>query len=115
MERITGTAKSTRPALAISVVTVAIDPGPARSGIASGKMATSSFSKPPTRCLRPGVPGTAHGRARFSSRRYGMNPSSWFGWVAILASITGRPSTSGNRHGSEPWRRHLPGAEHLRP
>src|SRR5260370_13781998 len=42
-----------RPALAISVVTVAIDPGPAKSGMASGKMATSSFSAPS--CSSAGV------------------------------------------------------------
>ena len=36
----------------------------------------SSFSKPPTRCINPGVPGIAQGRARYSSRAYGMNGSS---------------------------------------
>src|SRR5258705_3331062 len=49
MERITGTANALRPARPISAVTVAIEPGPASRGIASGKMATSSFSSP-SRC-----------------------------------------------------------------
>ena len=39
---------------------------------------TSAFSMPPMRCSRPGVPGTAHGRARVSgSRRYG--------WKTVVA------------------------------
>ena len=53
MEKITGTAKRMRPALAISVVTVAMAPGPARSGMAKGKTATSSFSAPS--CSSSGV------------------------------------------------------------
>ena len=36
----------------------------------------SCFSMPPMRCSRPGVPGTAHGRARVcGSRLYGQNTS----------------------------------------
>ena len=36
----------------------------------------SCFSMPPMRCSRPGVPGTAHGRASVcGSRRYGQNTS----------------------------------------
>src|SRR5690349_10481263 len=53
MERITGTTSTVRPARPISAVTVAIDPGPASSGMASGKMATSSFSIPS--CSSSGV------------------------------------------------------------
>ena len=42
----------------------------------------SSFSMPPMRCIRPGVPGIAHGRASVSgSRRYGQNSSPWLGSV----------------------------------
>ena len=33
---------------------------------------SESFSRPPTRCSRPGVPGMAQGRMSFASRRYGM-------------------------------------------
>ena len=68
----------------------------------------SAFSMPPMRCSRPGVPGTAHGRASVSgSRRYGQNsvlPSSLV-WLCSLANATrrsGSESTSGIRHGSEP-------------
>ncbi len=46
MESTTGTMNRVRPARPISAVTVAMAPGPASSGIASGKMATSSFSAP---------------------------------------------------------------------
>ena len=46
IESTTGTMNSVRPARPISAVTVAIAPGPASSGMASGKMATSSFSAP---------------------------------------------------------------------
>ncbi len=49
---------------------------------------------------------SAHGRARFSSRRYGQKPSPALGFVAKkLGSTDGRPETSGNRHGSEEFAR----------
>ncbi len=35
-----------------------------------------AFSKPPMRCISPGVPGMAHGRASRSSRAYGWKTSS---------------------------------------
>src|SRR6266481_7951935 len=53
MEAMTGTANSLRSARPISAVTVAMEPGPARSGMARGKMATSSFSAPS--CVSSGV------------------------------------------------------------
>ena len=65
----------------------------------------SAFSSPPIRCSSPGVPGTAHGRARVSaSRRYGrklpiLGP---FASVANSTGVSGRSPTSGSRHGSEP-------------
>ncbi len=58
---------------------------------------------PPIRCSRPGVPGTAHGRARVSSsRRNGWKVGSPLGSVPLgsLANSTcrsGRLSTSGTR------------------
>jgi hypothetical protein len=57
------------------------------------------------RCSRPGVPGTAQGRASVSaSRRYGQNssPSGELGPVANAGSNFGRSAASGTRHGSEP-------------
>ena len=47
------------------------------------------------RCIRPGVPGIAHGRASVSgSRRYGQNSalpsaSTWFGSVANGTEMSG--------------------------
>ena len=59
-----------------------------------------SFSRPPTRCSRPLVPGIAHGRASVSgSREYGWNPS---GSVRSLGSILGSASTRGSFQGSLP-------------
>ena len=58
------------------------------------------FSIPPMRCSSPGVPGTAQGRASvFSSRRYGKKPSAS---VRKLIFISGRLSSEGISHGSEP-------------
>ena len=74
-------------------------------------MPSPSFSMPPTRCISPGVPGIAHGRASVSgSRRYGQNsglPSAsvWLGSVANGTEMSGRSSTSGSCHGSEPLAR----------
>ena len=71
----------------------------------------SSFSIPPMRCSRPGVPGMAQGRAMVSgSRRYGQNSGSpaasvWFGSVASSTEMSGRSPTSGSRHGSDPLAR----------
>src|SRR5438132_534466 len=62
MERITGTANSLRPARPISAVTVAMEPGPARRGMARGKIATSSCSKPS--CVSSGVTRVRCGCAR---------------------------------------------------
>jgi hypothetical protein len=65
----------------------------------------SAFSSPPMRCSSPGVPGTAHGRARVAgSRRYGRNvlPSSPLGFEANSTVRSGRSSTTGSSHGSEP-------------
>ena len=64
----------------------------------------SAFSSPPIRCASPGVPGTAHGRARVSgSRRYGRKlPSGPFGSVVNSTGVSGRSPSSGSRHGSEP-------------
>ncbi len=62
----------------------------------------------------PGVPGIAHGRARFSSRRYGQNSSSVRrrrrrprGSVSVAngTEMSGSASTSGSFHGSEPLAR----------
>ena len=59
-------------------------------------MPSPSFSMPPTRCISPGVPGIAHGRASVSgSRRYGQNSglpsaSMWFGSVANGTEMSGR-------------------------
>ena len=51
---------------------------------------TSAFSSPPMRCARPGVPGSAHGRASVSgSRRYGWKVSPSFGAVANSVAIDG--------------------------
>ena len=53
MAATTGTAETQRrPPAAISTITVAMAPGPASSGMASGTMATSSFAAPswPPRC-----------------------------------------------------------------
>ena len=45
---------------------------------------------PPMRCIRPGVPGIAQGRARVSgSRRYGQNSPSWLGSVANGTEMSG--------------------------
>src|SRR5205814_50703 len=85
---------------------------------------TSCFSIPPMRCSSPAVPGTAHGRAKRSSRRYGRNfptpppspsaaPFSWpapfhpalFGSVAWATSIRGSLSICGIFHGSDPLAR----------
>ena len=72
----------------------------------------SAFSMPPTRCSRPGVPGTAQGRASVAgSRTYGQNEpvpsgSTWFGLVANSTAIAGRLATSGTCHGSEPFARY---------
>src|SRR6185437_12434816 len=56
---------------------------------------------------RPGVPGTAHGRARvFSSRRYGRNVPSKFGSVANDVEMSGSVETSGRSHGSDPFARY---------
>ena len=53
------------------------------------------------RCMRPGVPGIAHGRARvLGSRRYGQKSPSWLGASANGTPMSARASTSGNRHGS---------------
>ena len=68
---------------------------------------TSCFSRPPMRCSRPGVPGTAHGRASFSSRRYGRNSPSRLGSVAKFGSMAGMASTSGSSHGSEEFPRNV--------
>ena len=66
----------------------------------------SCFSMPPMRCIRPGVPGIAHGRASVTgSRRYGQNSPSWFGSVANVTDRSGSASTSGSSHGSEPFAR----------
>ncbi len=66
----------------------------------------SAFSSPPTRCCRPGVPGTAHSRASVSgSRTYGQNSSDPSAALVSEANRTrrsGRFSTSGISHGSEP-------------
>src|SRR5207247_4166516 len=58
-------------------------------------------------CACPCVPGNAHGRARFSSRRYVMNPSSWFGAVAKRGSMTGSEPTDGSRQGSDEFPRYV--------
>ena len=57
----------------------------------------SAFSMPPIRCSRPGVPGTAHGRASVSrvaqvrpELRRRRRRVVWFGPVANSASIVGR-------------------------
>ena len=68
----------------------------------------SSFSIPPIRCMRPGVPGTAQARARVSgSRLYGQkcslpSSSTWLGSVVKIVLIIGNESTSGSFQGSEP-------------
>jgi hypothetical protein len=68
----------------------------------------ASFSSPPMRCSRPGVPGMAQGRARCSSRRYGQNsPSGAFGSVANFGSMSGRALTSGSFHGSDEFARNV--------
>ena len=52
------------------------------------------------RCSRPGVPGTAHGRASVSgSRWYGRKVA---GSVAFATAMSGRSASVGIRHGSEP-------------
>ena len=59
------------------------------------------------RCIRPGVPGIAHGRASVSgSRRYGQKSPSWFGDSANGTPISGSASTSGRNQGSEPFARY---------
>ncbi len=65
----------------------------------------SAFSSPPMRCVNPGVPGTAHGRASVSgSRAYGRNvPAGPFGSVAKSTRRSGNESTDGTRHGSDPF------------
>ncbi len=67
-----------------------------------------SFSSPPIRCSRPGVPGIAHGRARVSaSRLYGRKPPSpSLGVVANSVEMSLRAPTSGMSHGSEPFARY---------
>src|SRR6266508_439700 len=67
----------------------------------------SSFSRPPMRWRSPGVPGMAHGRARFSSRRYGRNSVPAFGPVANPGSIVGSVSASGMSHGYEEFERNV--------
>ena len=52
------------------------------------------------RCSRPGVPGTAHGRAPSSLRAYGRNWPSSGGSVAKSGSIGRRSAVTGTRHGS---------------
>src|SRR5688572_24034956 len=60
----------------------------------------SAFSRPPMRCSRPGVPGTAHGRASVtSSRAYGWNEALS---VQLAAPMPGRSAGDGTFHGSEP-------------
>ena len=55
------------------------------------------------RCIRPGVPGIAHGRARVSgSRRYGQKSSPWLGSSANGTEMSGSASMSGSSHGSAP-------------
>ena len=52
------------------------------------------------RCIRPGVPGIAHGRASVSgSRRYGQNTSPWLGSVANGVEMSGRESDVGELPG----------------
>ena len=59
-----------------------------------------AFSRPPMRCSRPGVPGTANWRASVSgSRAYG---SKFSPALARVWSIGAYSVTSGMRHGSEP-------------
>jgi hypothetical protein len=53
------------------------------------------------------VPGIAHGRARFSSRRYARNSCPAFGPSAKFGSIVGRESTSGSSQGSEEFPRNV--------
>ncbi len=66
----------------------------------------SDFSRPPSRCSRPGVPGMAHGRASvLGSRRYGQNSPSWFGPVANGTEMSGSSSSDGMSQGSEPFAR----------
>ena len=71
----------------------------------------SFFSIPPTRCISPGVPGIAQGRASVvSSRRYGQNsglPSSsvWLNSVAKGTEMSGSESMSGRSQGSDPLAR----------
>ena len=55
------------------------------------------------RCISPGVPGIAHGRASVSgSRRYGQKSSPWFGASANGTEMSGSASRSGSSHGSAP-------------
>ena len=65
---------------------------------------TSAFSSPPIRCSRPGVPGTAQGRASVSgSRRYGWKHVAVVRRASRTSSrCTGSAATSGISHGSEP-------------
>ena len=64
------------------------------------------------RCISPGVPGIAHGRASVSaSRRYGQNTSLPARSTALSSvwngtEMSGRSSTFGSRHGSEPLARY---------
>ena len=67
----------------------------------------SCFSRPPIRCSSPGVPGIAHGRARFSSREYGRNGSPSVDSVAKRGSISGSELTSGISHGSDEFARNV--------
>ena len=62
---------------------------------------SASFSMPPMRCSRPGVPGTTHARA--SVRRIALVDEVAVGSVRCMTSKRGSAARFGSGHGSEPF------------